>query len=167
MFLAPRLCFMQRICLAQGNGSRPHLTALSGHEGCANFPADGAPRMILTCPSCSTRYQADSALFVPPGRNVRCAKCGHVWFQTAPESEPEPEAAIPPPPEPVPAMPPPAAAPTLAEVANRAPEEAAQPRLRRRPQRGSVLADAIAWAALILLAVTIGWAAVQYRQTIV
>jgi len=30
-----------------------------------------------------------------------------------------------------------------------------------------VLADAIAWAALTFLAVTIGWAAVQYRQTIV
>lgn len=30
-----------------------------------------------------------------------------------------------------------------------------------------MLADVIAWAALIFLAVTIGWAAVQYRQTIV
>lgn len=45
--------------------------------------------MILTCPSCRTRYRADPANFAAPGRNVRCAKCGHVWFQTAPEAEPE------------------------------------------------------------------------------
>jgi predicted Zn finger-like uncharacterized protein len=122
--------------------------------------------MILTCPSCSTRYQADGALFVPPGRNVRCAKCSHVWFQTAPEAEPEPEPAIPPP-EPVPDAPPPAAAPALAEIAHQG-QPLAPPRpVRRRPQKGSVVADAIAWAALILLAVTIGWAAVQFRQTIV
>ena len=125
--------------------------------------------MILTCPSCSTRYQADGALFVPPGRNVRCAKCAHVWFQTAPEAEPEPEPAIPPPPDPVPEAPTPAAAPMLEASANpmRA-AETPQPRpARRRPQKGSMIADAIAWAALILLAVTIGWAAVQYRQTLV
>ncbi len=61
--------------------------------------------MILTCPSCSTRYQADSARFAPPGRNVRCAKCSHVWFQAAPEHElePEPERVIAPP-EPAPAI---------------------------------------------------------------
>src|ERR1700687_5839812 len=52
----------------------------------ANFAQrrDATQIMILTCPSCRTRYQADSAHFVTPGRNVRCAKCGHVWFQAAP-----------------------------------------------------------------------------------
>jgi predicted Zn finger-like uncharacterized protein len=124
--------------------------------------------MILTCPSCSTRYQADSALFVPPGRNVRCAKCGHVWFQTAPEAEPEPEPTIPPPPESVPSEPTPAAAPTLEDMAKREQAQALLPRpARRRSAKGGAITDAIAWAALILLAVTIGWAAVQYRQTIV
>src|SRR2546423_12350303 len=43
--------------------------------------------MILTCPSCGTRYRADPASFKAPGRNVRCAKCGHTWFQTAPEPD--------------------------------------------------------------------------------
>lgn len=124
--------------------------------------------MILTCPSCSTRYQADSALFVRPGRNVRCAKCSHVWFQTAPEAEPEPEPAIPPPPDPIPSVPSPTAAPTLEHAAQPAQPQTPLPRpVRRRPAKGSVVADAVAWAALILLAVTIGWAAVQYRQTIV
>jgi predicted Zn finger-like uncharacterized protein len=47
--------------------------------------------MILTCSNCSTRYQADPTHFAPPGRNVRCAKCGYVWFQAPPEAELEPE----------------------------------------------------------------------------
>ena len=38
----------------------------------------------------------------PPGRRVRCAKCGHVWYQPAPAPEGEPE-PISPKPEPPPA----------------------------------------------------------------
>ena len=57
--------------------------------------------MILTCPSCSTRYSVDAASFAPPGRQVRCAKCGHVWFQSSPEPEMVPEPEI----EPVVTMP--------------------------------------------------------------
>src|SRR5471032_2416724 len=59
------------------------------------------PRMILTCPSCATRYQADEAKFPAAGRQVRCAKCGHVWHQgpLAPEEQvaetPEPVIAAP------------------------------------------------------------------------
>lgn len=45
--------------------------------------------MILTCPNCATRYQTDATI-AAPGRNVRCAKCGQVWFQSPPELEPEP-----------------------------------------------------------------------------
>jgi predicted Zn finger-like uncharacterized protein len=131
--------------------------------------------MILTCPSCSTRYQADSARFALPGRNVRCAKCGHVWFQTAPDVEPEPEPVLEPvlaapPPEPVPSVPA-ADAPATLGSAIQPPQSQPEPqpvrKRARRPAKNGVLADAIAWAALIFLAVTIGWAAVQYRQTIV
>jgi predicted Zn finger-like uncharacterized protein len=45
--------------------------------------------MILTCPNCATRYQTDATI-AAPGRNVRCAKCGQVWFQSPAEPEPEP-----------------------------------------------------------------------------
>jgi predicted Zn finger-like uncharacterized protein len=44
--------------------------------------------MILTCPSCSTRYLADPASLQPSGRMVRCANCGHSWFQKPPEDMP-------------------------------------------------------------------------------
>ena len=47
--------------------------------------------MILTCPSCGTRYSVDGAKFPSQGRTVRCAKCGHSWHQ-APEAAAEPEA---------------------------------------------------------------------------
>ncbi len=40
--------------------------------------------MILTCPACSTRYLTDAGSFTPHGRTVRCAKCGHSWFQNPP-----------------------------------------------------------------------------------
>jgi predicted Zn finger-like uncharacterized protein len=131
--------------------------------------------MILTCPSCSTRYQADSARFARPGRNVRCAKCGHVWFQTAPQAEPEPEPVLElvakPEPLSAPGAPPPPGppSPSVESLVTPAQEEMApaRPKKPRRPARRAALADAVAWAALILLAATIGWAAVQFRQTIV
>jgi predicted Zn finger-like uncharacterized protein len=55
--------------------------------------------MILTCPSCGTRYEADEAQIPPQGRDVRCARCGEVWnaspllsgFETAPPPPPAPE----------------------------------------------------------------------------
>jgi len=44
--------------------------------------------MILVCPKCSTRYLLSSAAIGPEGREVRCAKCAHEWFQ-----EPDPDLA--------------------------------------------------------------------------
>ncbi|MEL7029041.1 MAG: MJ0042-type zinc finger domain-containing protein [Pseudomonadota bacterium] len=44
--------------------------------------------MILTCGKCSTRYMADAASFEPDGRTVRCAACGHSWFQEPPRDAP-------------------------------------------------------------------------------
>ena len=50
--------------------------------------------MILTCPSCDTRYSVDGTKFPSQGRTVRCAKCGHSWHQDAEAPEPGPASAV-------------------------------------------------------------------------
>lgn len=45
--------------------------------------------MIISCPSCSTRYQVDPSGFLPKGRKVRCAKCGDTWHQDPPKDVPK------------------------------------------------------------------------------
>ena len=37
--------------------------------------------MLLTCPSCNSKYLLNSADLKPNGRTVGCAKCGFEWFQ--------------------------------------------------------------------------------------
>jgi predicted Zn finger-like uncharacterized protein len=67
--------------------------------------------MIVTCPSCSTRYLVDPAAIGQDGRRVKCARCGHLWRESA--VEPVPAAAPPPEPQPVLVGPAQAAAPRL------------------------------------------------------
>ena len=43
--------------------------------------------MILTCPSCNTRYMLDMASIRPEGQTVRCFKCKHTWVQDRPRVE--------------------------------------------------------------------------------
>ncbi|WP_338502079.1 MJ0042-type zinc finger domain-containing protein [Sphingomonas kaistensis] len=43
--------------------------------------------MILTCPSCGTRYVVKDGAIPPAGRTVRCAQCKHSWHQ-----DPDPSA---------------------------------------------------------------------------
>ena len=120
--------------------------------------------MILTCPSCGTRYQTAEAQFKPPGRNVRCAKCRHVWFQATPELE------VPIEPEPVisPAEP---EAPAAAAALNigaqpHTPHAVQEEEPRRRRSRGAALAQSVGWLALLVLLGAIGWATITYRETI-
>src|SRR5580704_9375171 len=101
--------------------------------------------MILTCPACATRYQADEAKFPPAGRQVRCAKCGNVWHQPGPT----PEAPLPAEPDPViaaPAASEPEADSVGADSVSRASMAAAAP-VPPRPRQ----------AFLPMLAVVLGW----------
>ena len=115
--------------------------------------------MILTCPACATRYQADEAKFPPLGRQVRCAKCGHVWHQPGPVAAPESDVV----PAPAPSQ---AAEPSGSRTRAFAPS-VAMPEERGEPlARGAMLAVIAGWVALIALIAAIGYAAMRYRQEI-
>jgi len=131
--------------------------------------------MILTCPQCSTRYQTDAALFAPPGRKVKCAKCAYVWLQAAPSPEPDTDIAAeepPPPPRPV-AEPPPQRAAYVPPQEAYAParDYAPAPTVsapRKAPETpwSYRLGIAAGWLGLALIVIVIGWAAETYRQQI-
>jgi predicted Zn finger-like uncharacterized protein len=123
--------------------------------------------MILTCPSCDTRYSVDGAKFPAAGRTVRCAKCGHSWHQpgeaeAVPEAVPEAAAA---------AQPEADAAPVSSESfpfnpsPTRAMAPASVPPEPRAPL-GPKLAVVAGWAALIAVVLLIAVSAVRYRQDI-
>jgi len=118
--------------------------------------------MILTCPSCGTRYKADRSRFSPPGCNVRCAKCSHVWFHVVadqePDAEPEPAAVVPPRDE------------SLAAVGGldrpfRTETPAAPPK-QRSPKPGIGLPALAGWLALIAFVGAFVWSAIVYRQPV-
>jgi predicted Zn finger-like uncharacterized protein len=119
--------------------------------------------MILTCPQCDTRYQADEAKFPAAGRNVRCAKCGNVWHQAAPAAEAVPEAAA------VTAEP----EQTVADETP-LPRRADSLRMRGAPAPSAEpgaswlgrLGVAAGWLVLVAVIVLIGFSAVRYRQEI-
>ena len=52
--------------------------------------------MILTCPSCATRYNVKAGAIPPEGRTVRCAACGNKWH-AEPDDAPDVEATEMPP----------------------------------------------------------------------
>src|SRR5436305_621403 len=119
--------------------------------------------MILTCPACATRYQADEAKFPPDGRQVRCAKCGNVWHQAGP-------AIAPPVPEPDPAMeaPAPKADDPIARARAMLTAAAAPAPAPKKPRKPllPLVAVVAGWAGLILVVLLIGISAVRYRQEI-
>jgi predicted Zn finger-like uncharacterized protein len=113
--------------------------------------------MILTCPACATRYQADEAKFPPQGRQVRCAKCGHVWHQPGPAAVSESETA---------AASDPLQAPEPSSSRTRAFAPAATMPESEPLARGAMLAVAAGWIALVAVILAIGYSAVRYRQEI-
>lgn len=89
-------------------------------------------KMIVACPECETRFVAPLEKFLPNGRKVRCAKCGHSWFQgvdgsdaQSDEAATQPEVAATDVPKP-----PPVAAPTESIMDRAAQATAVQPMSR-------------------------------------
>ena len=147
----------------------------SGFEPCGGpsgrlFSARGpiATGMILTCPECSTRYQADEAKFPPAGRDVRCTKCGHVWHQKplAPETEATAFVARPEQDSDSRAYEAPRPQSFVRESALEAEHEDGE-----APQTPSSwparLVLGAGWAGLVALVLTVAWAATAYRQEVV
>lgn len=64
--------------------------------------------IVLSCPSCSTKYRANPQAIGANGRRVRCASCSHVWTaelddpSALPALEPAPVEAVEPEPAPEP-----------------------------------------------------------------
>jgi predicted Zn finger-like uncharacterized protein len=137
--------------------------------------------MIITCPNCATRYQADAAKFPAAGRRVKCAKCGHTWHQDPPPPEPaaEAEEQILRPTAPAAAEPSPAPAPQEIprtgafkpepqfEIPAHMPVVAPQgEKTDRRPLLAGRLGLGLGWALLAVIILVAIWAFLRYRQEV-
>ena len=117
--------------------------------------------MILTCPTCATRYFVGEDAVPAQGRVVRCASCGGSWRALPSGAEPAPLQL-----EPAPAAAEPAAGFGRADAAapvSRTFRE--QVRERRRTHRA--MAAGVVWAGAGAGAVVLALCAVLFRQQLV
>lgn len=101
--------------------------------------------MIVTCPTCSTRYLVETEKLGAQGRMVRCGGCSHTWYQAPPEDlAPQVELKVPVP-EPVPGV----------------VERGGLPAIQRKRRRwGAVVTLLI----LLLILAGAGWGAIFMRD---
>jgi predicted Zn finger-like uncharacterized protein len=96
--------------------------------------------MILTCPTCSTRYSVDPTNLGRDGRVVRCVKCGHTWMQRPPADMPKSvDLEFTPPPEEVKPIPPGSSLPVI--------RKPVKPKASKKP----LVISAVAAALLLLM----------------
>ncbi len=116
--------------------------------------------MILTCPACHTRYQADPEQIPPQGRDVRCARCGEVWrasgldFEKAPPRA-EPQAEV---------YAEPQSRDDEPQISEQSSEEPAAKWWAAWPYR---IAMGAGWLGLAAVVLVIGFVASVYRQQVV
>ena len=142
--------------------------------------------MILSCPSCSSRFKVNADQIGVAGRKVKCANCGHTWHATPDQDE---EAPLEPTPagdtetgmlagtaedeagtageEDLPDEPP----PFESFEAMRAQMEGGRRRGRRKvepePARGSRVRALVPWLLLLLVVGGLAWGGWTYRYSIV
>src|ERR671938_671964 len=96
--------------------------------------------MRITCPNCTSHFELPTELLGRKGRALKCASCGHSWYQTA-QVETLDLAAImggeyaaptPPPPSPRKRKRPPSSAPLWA---GKRPPRPIPPSVLKRPRR--------------------------------
>jgi len=109
--------------------------------------------MILSCPSCSTRYSVDEATLGPEGRKVRCASCAHIWHVT-------PEAAAPAPAQPEPE-------PETLQPVPKDPAQAYRGKVEARRKRRHTAIGLGAWGAVAASLIVMLGAAWVFRLDVV
>ena len=105
--------------------------------------------MILTCPSCATRYFVKDGAVSSAGRTVRCASCHEEW-RALPDAPPLTLGE-----------------PTPADAAPSSPPRAYRARVQAQRQTRDAVAAGATWAGLTAAFVTLALAAVLFRVDVV